>query len=211
MIGYVGPIQKQTEDNDNFRKVLFTGKHAQLVLMSIAVGDDIGVETHDDVDQFFRIDGGKGAVIMEGERHSVEDGDAFIVPAGTKHNVINTSESEPLRLYSVYSPPNHPPGTIHKTKGDAVLAEKEKEKRANGDEEGEEEESGDPGKKLPLSVIKEFFKNNPKPDDDKVHDLAEAHGAVPSTVEEQIYAMVPSQEGKVKTAAFFDELHKIMS
>lgn len=197
-VGYVGPIQKQTEDNTYFRKVLFTGKHAQLVLMSI--DDEIGEETHDAVDQFFRIDGGQGAVTMNGVRTPVKDGDAFIVPAGTKHNIVNTSKTEPLKLYSVYSPPNHPPGTIHKTKAEAIAAEKAgKDKKpstasivpgalkmANGDDE--EEDAPNAGKKIPNNVIVKFFKDNPNPDDEQVHELAESYGTDPHTVENQIYA-----------------------
>lgn len=125
--GYIGPIEEQTEENRFFRRVLFTGKYAQLVLMSIAVGEDIGEEAHDDIDQFFRIDGGEGVVVMNGVQRPVQDGDAFLVPAGIRHNVINTSETEPLQLYSVYSPPHHPPDTIHETKADA-----ESEKTASG-------------------------------------------------------------------------------
>jgi len=121
--GWVGPIEEETEDNTNFRKVLFTGKNSQLVLMSIPVGGEIGEESHADIDQFFRVDGGEGEVVMEGMSRPIEDGDAFVVPAGTRHNVINTSEDEPLQLYSIYSPPNHPPGTLHETREDALEAE----------------------------------------------------------------------------------------
>jgi len=221
--GYVGPIQKQTEDNANFRKVIFTGKHAQLVLMSI--DDEIGEETHEAVDQFFRIDGGQGVVIMNGVRHPVKDGDAFLVPAGTKHNVISTG-TEPLKLYSVYSPPNHQPGTIHKTRADAMQAEQQgtdpkpspasivpgTEKTAE-DEEGspqspkstdepteskeekkeEEEEEANPNKKVPKEVLLDFFRKNPHPVDDQIHELAEAHGASPHTMETQIYGILGDQ------------------
>ena len=104
-------------------RVLFTGKHSQLVLMSLKPGEEIGMETHENVDQFFRIDQGEGEVIIDGEKTTVRDGSAIVVPAGSRHNVINTGGSD-LKLYTVYSPPNHPDATIHKTK--AVSTEYEK-------------------------------------------------------------------------------------
>ncbi len=124
MAGYVGPIEKQTLENSNFRKVLFTGKYEQLVVMSLKVGEEIGSEVHDNVDQFFRIEQGQAKFVFgEGEEHVVGDGDAVIVPAGTQHNVINASTTEDLKLYTIYSPPNHPDGTVHKTKAEADAAE----------------------------------------------------------------------------------------
>lgn len=124
MTGYVGSIEKQTEDNNYFRKVLFTGKHCQLVVMCLQGGEEIGEEVHADVDQFFRIEEGKAKFIFNGsEEHLAKDGDAVIVPAGTVHNVINASATEPVRLYTLYSPPNHPDGTVHKTKAEADAAE----------------------------------------------------------------------------------------
>lgn len=124
MTGYVGPIEKETEHNDNFRKVLFTGKHLQLVVMSLKGGEEIGNEVHENVDQFFRIEEGKARFIFNcTEEHNVGPGDAVVVPAGTYHNVVNASASEPLKLYTVYTPPNHPAGTVHKTKADAEAAE----------------------------------------------------------------------------------------
>lgn len=124
MTGYVGPIEKQTLKNDYFRQVIFTGKHTQLVLMCLKGGEEIGKEVHPDVDQFFRIEKGEARFIFnEKEEHVVHDGDAVIVPAGTYHNVINASKTEPLRLYTLYSPPNHPDGTVHKTKQEADAAE----------------------------------------------------------------------------------------
>jgi mannose-6-phosphate isomerase-like protein (cupin superfamily) len=122
---FVGNIQKLSEDNNNFRKVLFTGKYAQLVVMSLKPGEEIGNEIHDHVDQFFRIEGGEAKFVFEDgkEEHVVHDGDAVIVPAGTWHNVINNSKTEFVKLYTLYSPPNHPDGTIHKTKADAEEAE----------------------------------------------------------------------------------------
>ncbi len=126
MVGYVGPIEKQTLGNDYFGEVLFTGKYAQLVVMCLQPGEEIGNEVHTNVDQFFRIEKGEAAFVFNGtEKHLVKDGDAVIVPAGTYHNVINTSKSKKLKLYTLYSPPNHPDKTIHKTKAEAEKAEAE--------------------------------------------------------------------------------------
>jgi mannose-6-phosphate isomerase-like protein (cupin superfamily) len=125
MTGYVGEIEKLTEDNQYFRQVLYTGKHAQLVVMCLKGGEEIGDEVHPNVDQFFRIEAGEAKFVFnEKEEHIAKAGDAVIVPAGTFHNVINTSRTESLKLYTVYSPPNHPDGTIHKTKAEAEEAEK---------------------------------------------------------------------------------------
>ncbi len=124
MTGYAGPIEKQTLDNSYFRQVLFTGEHSQLVVMRLRGGEEIGAEVHPDVDQFFRIEQGEAKFVFnESEEHIVHDGDAVIVPAGTHHNVINTSAADDLRLYTIYSPPNHPDGTVHKTKAEADAAE----------------------------------------------------------------------------------------
>ncbi len=124
MIGYVGSIEKQTLENTYFREVLFTGKHSQLVVMCLQVGEEIGDEVHPNVDQFFRIEQGEAKFVLnENEEHLVRDGDAVMVPAQTYHNVINTSETAQLKLYTIYSPPNHPDGTIHKTKAEAEAAE----------------------------------------------------------------------------------------
>lgn len=123
MIGYVGPIEQLTEDNINFRQVIFTGKYCQLVVMSLHPSEDIGEEVHGNVDQFFRIEEGEGKVMMNGEEQVFKAGDAIVVPAGTKHNVINTSAEKPLKLYTLYSPPNHPDGKIHKTKAEAMADE----------------------------------------------------------------------------------------
>lgn len=119
MTGYVGNIEELTLSNNNFRKVIYTGQHAQLVLMSLKPNEDIGMEVHPTTDQFLRIEKGEGKVLMNGEEHLIKDGSAIIVPAGTQHNVINTSSDNPLKLYTVYSPPHHRDGTIHKTKQDA--------------------------------------------------------------------------------------------
>jgi len=123
MIGYVGPIEQLTEGNTNFRQVLFTGTYCQLVVMSLLPNEEIGLEAHATVDQFFRIEEGVGKVVMNGEESAFKAGDAIIVPAGTNHNIINTSAEKPLKLYTLYSPPNHPDGTIHKTKAEAMADE----------------------------------------------------------------------------------------
>ena len=124
MTEYVGPIEKETRANTYFRRVLFTGRHSQLVVMCLAPGEDIGDEVHPNVDQFFRIEQGDAKFVFnEKQERPARDGDAVIVPAGTYHNVINTSKTVPLKLYTIYSPPNHPDGTVHKTKAEAVAAE----------------------------------------------------------------------------------------
>lgn len=124
MAGFAGNIEKQTLENTYFRKVLFTGQHSQLVVMRLKVNEEIGNEMHPDVDQFFRIEQGEAKFVFNGsEEHIVHDGDAVVVPAQTYHNVINTSKTEELKLYTIYSPPNHPDGTIHKTKAEADAAE----------------------------------------------------------------------------------------
>jgi len=121
---YVGPIEKETLKNKFFRHVLFTGKYTQLVVMCLQPKEEIGNEVHPNVDQFFRIEDGRAKFVFDNsEEHVVKNGDAVIVPAGTYHNVINASPSKPLKLYTLYSPPNHPDGTIHKTKAEAVAGE----------------------------------------------------------------------------------------
>ena len=125
MTGYVGAIEALALKNDCFRQVLFTAEHAQLVLMSLRPGEDIGSEVHSGVDQFFRIESGEARFVFDGnEERLVRSGDGVVVPAKTRHNVINASKSEPLKLYTIYSPPNHPDGTVHKTKADAEAADK---------------------------------------------------------------------------------------
>jgi mannose-6-phosphate isomerase-like protein (cupin superfamily) len=124
MTGYVGSIEKQTLENTYFRQVLFTAQHAQLVVMCLQPGEEIGDEVHPKVDQFFRIEQGKAKFVFnEKEEHLVHDGAAVVVPAGTYHNVVNTSKTAMLKLYTIYSPPNHPDGTVHKTKAEAEAAE----------------------------------------------------------------------------------------
>jgi len=121
--GYVVDIEKETERNTDFRRVLYTGKHSQLVLMSIEPGEEIGEETHDDVDQFFRFEEGEGKVIIDGVEHHVKDGNGVIVPAGAKHNVINTSKLVNLKLYTIYSPPEHQDGIVRRTRKEAMASE----------------------------------------------------------------------------------------
>lgn len=119
MIGFVGNIEDSTSENNYFRKVLFTGQHIQLVLMCLKPNEEIGLEIHEITDQFLRIESGEGKVILNGEEHPIKDGDAIIVPAGVEHNVINTSSSEELKLYTIYAPPHHKDEVIHKTKEEA--------------------------------------------------------------------------------------------
>ena len=124
-MGYIDNIEDRTKENSNFRKVLYTGTHMQLVVMSLKPGEDIGVEVHDSVDQFFRVEQGEGKVVMNGQESEVKEEMVFIVPAGVEHNVINTSDLEELKIYTIYAPPNHPQETVHITKDDAMLAEEE--------------------------------------------------------------------------------------
>lgn len=123
--GYKGNIEKLTLENEDFRKVLYTGHHSQLVLMNLVVGEEIGMEVHKDTDQFFRFEKGEGKVIINKSEYIVSDGDAIIVPAGANHNIINTSSESPLKLYTIYSPAHHKDGTIHMTKQDAILDKEE--------------------------------------------------------------------------------------
>jgi len=122
MKGFVDDIEKLTEENTDFRRVLYTGKNMQLVLMSLKPGEEIGEEVHDDRDQFFRVEQGKGEVLIDGKRTAVKADDAIIVPAGARHNVVNTGD-EPLQLYTLYGPPEHKDGTVHVTKAQADAQE----------------------------------------------------------------------------------------
>lgn len=119
MKGFKSDIEKNTLDNNNFRKVLYTGKHLQLVLMSLKTGEDIGEETHPDTDQFFRFESGSGKCIIDGNEYLVEAGDAIVIPAGARHNVINTTTQSELKIYTIYGPPNHKHDTLRSTKEDA--------------------------------------------------------------------------------------------
>ena len=125
MKGYKGDIEIDTKENGNFRKVLYTGKHCQLVLMSLLPGEEIGLETHTDNDQFFRFEAGEGKVLIDDTEYVVGDGVAIIVPAGAKHNVINTSATDSLKLYTIYSPAHHKDGIVRATKADAMAHEAE--------------------------------------------------------------------------------------
>ena len=122
-MGYTANIEEKTLGNTNFREVLYTGAHMQLVVMSLRPLEDIGMEVHPNVDQFFRIEEGQAKVIMNGEETILTDDMVAIVPAGTQHNVINMSDTQELKLYTIYAPANHPEGTIHATKADAMAAE----------------------------------------------------------------------------------------
>lgn len=122
MKGFVDNIEKLTLENENFRKVLYTAKFSQLVLMKLNPREDIGEEIHE-LDQFLRVESGSGNAILDGVEREISDGSAIVVPAGTKHNIINTSDDRPLKLYTVYSPPNHKDGTIHATKAEASAGE----------------------------------------------------------------------------------------
>jgi len=123
MRGFVDDIEEMTEHNSDFRRVLYTGKNLQLVLMALAPGEDIGEEVHPDRDQFFRIEEGKGEVSIDGRKSKIESDSAILVPAGARHNVKNTGD-KPLKLYTLYGPPEHADGTVHATK-DEALASKE--------------------------------------------------------------------------------------
>lgn len=122
MNGYAVNIEAETLGNDNFRKVLYTAGHSQLVVMSIEPGDEIGEEVHH-LDQFIRIESGEALAQLDGEESMLEDDWAIVIPAGTRHNIINTSRTKKLKLYSIYSPPEHADGTVHKTKAEADAAE----------------------------------------------------------------------------------------
>jgi len=123
MAGYVTNIEEEAVKNNNFRKVLFTSSHSQLVVMSLKPGEDIGMETHPNVDQFIRIEEGEGRAILDGKEYVIRDDFAIVIPAGTEHDIVNTSLDREMKLYTLYSPPNHPDKTIHKTKEEASKAE----------------------------------------------------------------------------------------
>ncbi|OGM92830.1 cupin, partial [Candidatus Wolfebacteria bacterium RIFOXYB2_FULL_49_7] len=112
-------IEQDTHDNDDFRKVLYTGKHSQLVLMSLKPNEDIGMEVHEENDQFFRFEEGEGKCIIDGNEYALSNGSVIIVPAGAEHNIVNTSDSEDLKLYTIYSPAHHKDGVVRATKEEA--------------------------------------------------------------------------------------------
>ncbi len=119
MAGYIINIEKETKENELYRRVLFTANYSQLVLMNLKPGEEIGEEIHG-LDQFLRFEEGEGKVTLDGVENSVSDGFAVVVPAGTRHNVVNASTDKPLKIYTIYSPPNHQDKTIHRAKADAV-------------------------------------------------------------------------------------------
>jgi mannose-6-phosphate isomerase-like protein (cupin superfamily) len=119
MKGFNANIEQETLENSNFRKVLYTGKHSQLVLMSLKPMEEIGMEVHQDNDQFFRFEKGQGKCIIDGNEYDLKDGSAIVVPAGAQHNIINVSETEDLKLYTIYSPAHHKDGVVRATKAEA--------------------------------------------------------------------------------------------
>ncbi len=119
MHGYNDNIEKITKENNNFRKILYTSKHSQLVVMSLLPNEEIGMETHRENDQFFRFEQGEGKCIIDGNEYELKSGTAIIVPAGAQHNIINTSSTEPLKMYTLYSPPHHKDGIVRATKAEA--------------------------------------------------------------------------------------------
>ena len=123
MDGFVTDIEDDTLANEDFRRVLFTGPNTQLVLMTLRPGEDIGLETHREHDQFIRVEAGTGVVRLNETEREIEDGSAVVIPAGVEHNIVNSSNDTPLRLYTLYSPPAHPDGTVHRTKEEADAAE----------------------------------------------------------------------------------------
>lgn len=125
MDGYVTNIERDTIRNEDYRRVLYTGPHMQLVLMTLRPGEEIGLEAHEGHDQFIRVEAGTGYVQLNGERQKLEDGSAVVIPSGTEHNVVNTSGVDELRLYTLYSPPEHPDGTVQHGKADEVAAKKD--------------------------------------------------------------------------------------
>ena len=123
--GFVQNIEKLTEDNTNFRKVIYTAHHSQLVLMSLAPSEEIGMEVHPDNDQFFRVESGEGKAVIDGSEYTFSAGFCIVIPAGSQHNIINTSETTELKLYTIYSPAHHKDGTVHATKAIAQSSEEE--------------------------------------------------------------------------------------
>lgn len=124
MKGFITNIEKVALENNYFRQVLYTDTHVQLVVMSLLPGEEIGAEVHQ-LDQFIRVEAGEGSAVLDGVTHELKDGSAIVVPQGAMHNIINTSSEKPMKLYTVYAPPNHKDGTIHETKADADADEAE--------------------------------------------------------------------------------------
>ncbi|MEI7425210.1 MAG: cupin domain-containing protein [Candidatus Staskawiczbacteria bacterium] len=123
--GFVSNIERDTLENENYRKVLYTGKHSQLVLMTLQPNEEIGMEVHADNDQFFRFEKGQGKVIIDGNEYDVTDGSAVLVPAGAQHNIINVSTTDKLRLYTIYCPAHHQDGIVMPTKAEAEASTEE--------------------------------------------------------------------------------------
>jgi mannose-6-phosphate isomerase-like protein (cupin superfamily) len=121
MKGFIDDIEDRTEVNRDFRRVVYTGPHMQLVLMALRPGEEIGEEVHESTDQFFRVEDGKGEVVIDGRRTRIESDMAIVIPAGARHNIVNTGD-EPLKLYTLYAPPHHEDGTVHRTKAEAEHA-----------------------------------------------------------------------------------------
>lgn len=119
MEGFKSNIEQDTLNNENFRRVLYTGKHMQLVLMTLKPGEEIGSEVHEENDQFFRFEGGKGKVVIDDNSYDVEDGDAVVIPAGSQHNVINSGTHDSLKMYTLYAPSHHKDGIVRATKKEA--------------------------------------------------------------------------------------------
>ena len=118
MKGHVTNIERDTLENEDYRRVIFTGPNLQLVLMTLQPGDEIGLESHEGHDQFIRVESGEGEAILGGKKHKLEDGVSVVIPSGVEHNIVNTSKTEKLRLYTLYGPPEHPDGTVHRRKSD---------------------------------------------------------------------------------------------
>jgi len=122
MKGYVTDLERATIENEDFRRVLFTGPNTQLVVMTLQPGEAIGLETHDGHDQFVRVEQGEGFAELDGKRHPLSEGSAVVIPAGVAHDIVNASKDARLRLYTLYSPPEHPEGTVHRTRREAAAA-----------------------------------------------------------------------------------------
>ena len=118
MKGHVTDIERDTLANEDYRRVLYTGPNLQLVLMTLAPGEEIGLESHEGHDQFIRVEAGTGEVLLAGKTYPLKDGSSVVIPSGAEHNVVNTSKTEKLRLYTLYGPPEHPDGTVHRKKSD---------------------------------------------------------------------------------------------
>jgi len=123
--GYITNIEAKALENDFFREVLFTAQRMQLVVMALQPGEEIGLESHDDVDQFIRVEAGQGKAILDGKETDLADGSVVVIPAGTAHNIVNSSQTKALKLYTIYSPPEHPDGTVHRDKAAALAYEAE--------------------------------------------------------------------------------------